>query len=327
MRIILASQIDAGAQAELATRHDVVSAVGLARADLEAAIRDREAVVFRSGVTIDPDLMDLAPDLRLLVRAGSGLDNLDLGYVARRGLHLERIPGPGAQAVAEMTFALLLAISRNVVRGDRLLREGHWAKSTLTGDGLRGKRLGIVGIGSIGSRVAALGRAWEMRPIGVVARPSAERAAAFAAQGIELTDLGRVLEEADFLSIHVPLDDSTRGLIGAPELRRMKAGSYLVNIARGGVVDETALLEVLTARDPVVAAALDVHVAEGEGKVSPLAHLPNVVLTPHIGAATLDAQREIGREIIRIVDHHDAVATGSAQTGPGHAADMKGVRA
>jgi D-3-phosphoglycerate dehydrogenase len=306
MKILIASQIDPDAQARLEHAHDVRSVVGQGQDALAEAIADREVLVFRSGVSLDPDTLGRAPDLKLLVRAGSGLDNLDMGYVTGRGIVLERIPGPGAQAVAELTFGLLLAAARNILVGDRLLRDGHWAKSKLTGDGLRGKRLGIVGVGSIGSRVAELGMAWGMRPLGCVKHPSEARAADLAARGIELTDLAGTLEGADFVTIHVPLDDSTRGLIGATELARMRRGSYLVNIARGGIVDEAALLAVLERRDPLVGAALDVHVAEGEGKVSPLASLDNVVLTPHIGASTRDAQREIGQEIIRIIGAFDA---------------------
>jgi len=160
----------------------------------------------------------------------------------------------------------------------------------------------VVGLGSIGSTVARLGKAWDMRVIGCVARPDAERETQFAGQGFELLPLGDVLEQSDFLSIHVPLGPDTRGMIGRDELARMKPGSFLVNIARGGVVDEDALLEALTAGERPAGAGLDVHVAEGEGKVSPLAALPNVIVTPHIGATTVDAQREIGVEIVRIIE-------------------------
>jgi D-3-phosphoglycerate dehydrogenase / 2-oxoglutarate reductase len=301
MRILVASPIHPDALATLQASHDVTVAIGAAEAELAAAAADREAIVFRSGVTIGPEALH-APDLRLLVRAGSGLDNLDLDLVRHRGIDLQRIPGPGAQAVAELTFGLMIGLARGVVHADRQLRDGHWIKSELVGHNLRGKRLGIVGLGSIGSRVAQLGLAWGMRPLGVVARPSEARQTEFADMGIELADLDRVLAEADFLTIHVPLDPTTRNLIGASELARMKPGSYLVNIARGGVVDEAALANALAPNGPIRGAALDVHVAEGEGKVSPLAGRSNVILTPHIGAQTIDAQEEIGREIVSIIE-------------------------
>jgi D-3-phosphoglycerate dehydrogenase / 2-oxoglutarate reductase len=303
MKILLASHIDPDAVAQLREDHDVALAVGAAEDELAEAVVDREVIVFRSGVTLSTKVLAQAPDLKLLVRAGSGLDNLDLDYIDRRGIVLQRVPGPGAQAVAELTFGLMLCLARGILVGDRGLREGRWLKPELVGHNLRGKTLGVVGLGSIGTRVAALGTAWGMSPIGCVQQPTPQRAEAFAERGIRLVDLPTVLEEADFVTIHVPLDDHSRGLIGRTELARMKPGSFLVNVARGGVVDELALAEALQGggRQPQ-GAALDVHVAEGDGRVSPLAGLSNVVLTPHIGAMTIDAQREIGREVVRIIE-------------------------
>lgn len=322
MRILVASKIDPDALATLRERHDVDVAIGVAGDALAERMADREALVFRSGVAIDEALLDRARSLRLIVRAGSGLDNLDLRSVEARGITLQRIPGPGARAVAEMTFALFLALARQVPVADRLLREGHWAKSELVGWNLGGKTLGVVGLGSIGSTVARLGLGWDMRVVGCVERSGPDRTAAFAAQGIELLPLHDVLAASDFVSVHVPLDTSTRGMIGAAELGLMRPGSFLVNIARGGVVDEAALLAALLAGDRPAGAGLDVHVAEGEGKVSPLAGLPNVILTPHIGASTVDAQREIGAEIVRIVDEA-AVSPSVATAAAGPAAEAR----
>jgi D-3-phosphoglycerate dehydrogenase len=316
MRILVASKIDPDALAALQAAHDVIVAVGAPRDQLEAAMADREALVFRSGLDIDRALLEAAPQLHTIVRAGSGLDNLDLEGVTARGIHLQRIPGPGARAVAELTFALFLGLARQVVEVDRLLRSGHWAKNEVVGWNLGGKTLGIVGMGSIGSTVARLGLGWGMTVIGCVDNPSADRAGRFAEQGIALVSMAEVLERSDFVSIHVPLGPETRGLIGAAELAAMKPGSFLVNIARGGVVDEAALLAALRDGDRPAGAALDVHVAEGQGKVSPLASLPNVILTPHIGATTVDAQREIGVEIVRIIEERGAaVAAGAVPAG------------
>lgn len=302
MRILIASKIDPDAVARLQAGHDVVMAVGAPRDELEARMADREALIFRSGLDIDRALLDAAPRLHTIVRAGSGLDNLDLDEVRARGIHLQRIPGPGARAVAELTFALFLGLARQVVQVDRLLRNGHWAKNEVVGWNLGGKTLGIVGLGSIGSTVARLGQAWGMQVIGCVDDPTPERRARFAAEGIDLVAMEEVLRRGDFVSIHVPLDADTRGLIGSAELALMKPGSFLVNIARGGVVDEAALLAALTDGDRPAGAGLDVHVAEGPDRISPLAGLPNVVLTPHIGATTVDAQREIGVEIVAIIE-------------------------
>ncbi|CAN5763897.1 hydroxyacid dehydrogenase [soil metagenome] len=300
MRILLASKIDGEAEAQLRGSHDVVSRIGASEPVLADAAQDRQVIVFRSGVTISQAVLQ-APDLRLLVRAGSGLDNLDLETVRARHIVLQRVPGPGAQAVAEMTFAHILGLARNVVLGDRLLRQGRWAKSELTSYNLTGKTLGVVGLGSIGTRVAELGLAWGMHVVGCVSNWSAERHEVYEAQGIELLPgCADVLKRADFVTLHVPLDETTRPLIGRAELQRMKPTAFLVNIARGGVVDEEALLEALR-EGRLAGAGLDVHVREGEGHVSPLAELPNVILTPHIGAATIDAQREIGRLVVQII--------------------------
>jgi len=301
MRLLIASRLDEDAEKVLRTRHDVVRCIGASEPELAERARDRQAIVFRSGVTLGSSVLE-APDLRLLVRAGSGLDNLDMGTVTARGIELQRVPGPGAQAVAEMTFAHMLGLARQLPLADRLLRQGRWAKGELDAYNLHGKILGIVGLGSIGTRVAELGSAWGMQVVGCVGKPSESRRRAYADQGIQLLpDCGAVLESADFVSVHVPLDDGTRGMIGAAELRRMKPTGFLVNIARGGVVDEDALLDALR-EGRLSGAGLDVHVREGEGQVSPLAELPNVILTPHIGAATIDSQREIGRIVVDIVD-------------------------
>lgn len=301
MRILLASSIDPDALATLSRSHDVVTAYNSSEPELCAAAVDREAVVFRSGVTISPNVIDAAPELRFLIRAGSGLDNVDVEYARRRGIRLVRIPGPSARVVAEFTFALMLDLARNVSLADRLLRQGHWPKNELLGRLLRGKTLGIVGAGNIGSRVGELAAAWGMNAIGCVKHPSPEVAAALELKGITLTKLETVLETADFVSVHVPLDDSTRHLIDGAALARMKQGAMLLNLARGGVVDEAALFRELTDGGRVAGAALDVHEHEGEGTISQFADLPNVVLTPHIGAMAGDSQMEIGRRLIEIV--------------------------
>jgi phosphoglycerate dehydrogenase-like enzyme len=303
-RVLIASSIDADALATLCRQHDVVTAIDAPKEVLSSAIRDREILIFRSGVNITAEVMANAPDLKLLIRGGSGLDNIDLDYARDHGIHLERIPGPGAQAVAEMAFGLMLALARNILVADRLLRQGRWTKYEMGGYLLRGKTLGIVGLGNIGTRVAKLGLAWGMQPIGCVEHPSSQRAADSQARGIRLASMDEVLASADFVSIHVPLKSSTRYLFDADTLATVKPGAYLLNFARGGVVDEQALYHELTEGNRLRGVALDVHEHEGEGKISPLAGLPNVVLTPHIGAMAIDAQREIGERILQLVDEY-----------------------
>jgi len=303
MKILLLSRIFPASIESLREKHDVIEAFDASPEELLDLVVDRETLVFRSGVDVTAELMSRAANLGLLIRAGSGLDNLDLDYVNENGLELIRVPGPGARAVAELAFSFMLALSRQVLPADRMLREGHWAKHELSGFLLEGKTLGIYGAGNIGSLVGRMGAAWGMNVLGCVEAPSDERANTFREQGISLVSAGEVVANADFLSINVPLKESTRGLIGPETLQAMKQGSFLVNLARGGIVDENSLLEVLNS-GRVLGAALDVHANEGEGKISVLADLPNVILTPHIGAMTVDSQRGVGERVIEIVEQH-----------------------
>lgn len=300
MKILVATQIHGETLEKLTAQHDVICAFNGSKEVLQAKIVDREALIFRSGVQITAEVMACAPNLRLLIRGGSGVDNIDLDYVRDHDIHLVRVPGPGAKAVAEMTFGLMLVLARNILHSDRLLRLGRWTKHEMTGYQLRGKTLGIVGAGNIGSKTGELGVAWGMNVIGCVEHPKPAIAERLAAKGIRLADFDEVLANADFLSLHVPLKESTYRLIDAKALARMKPGAYLINMARGGVVDEAALYQALV-NAHLRGAALDVHEQEGDGKISPLAGLPNVVLTPHIGAGTYDSQSEIGDIIMETV--------------------------
>ncbi len=305
MKILLASSIDPGTIEALESDHDVVRAFNAPEHELVELVQDREVLVFRSGVMISAAVLDAAPNLELLLRAGSGLDNIDLAAAERRGAQVVRVPGSSAQPVAELTFALLLSLVRKVTLADRLLREGHWPKAKLGGPLLTGKTIGIVGAGRIGSRVGEMAAAWGMRAIGCVDRPNPEVADALRARGVELTDFDTVVAESDFLSLHVPLDERTHHMVDAQLLARVKPGAFLVNMARGGVVDEKALYAALTEDERLLGAALDVHEAEGEGTLSPLRELPNVVLTPHIGAMAWDAQRLIGERLVELLRAHE----------------------
>ncbi len=301
MKILLASPIDPQAVAALERHFDVRQAVNGSSADLRAAVVDREAVVLRSGVRLSSQILSAAPDLRLLVRAGAGLDNIDMDCARQRGIRVVRIPGMSAPPVAELTFALLLTLARKVSLADRLMRDGHWPKPQLGGPLLRGKTLGIVGAGNIGGLVGEMGHAWGMQVLGCVAHPSEQVARTLANRGITLAGCDDVVAKADFLSLHVPLNEATHHMMDAAALRRMAPGSLLVNVARGGVVDEHALYQALTEGGTVAGAALDVHEREGEGVISPFAQLPNVVLTPHIGAMASDSQRLIGDRVVELM--------------------------
>lgn len=305
MKVLIASKIHSDAVERLEAEHDVIRAYGASEEELKARIVDREVLILRSGVQITADVLASGPDLKLILRAGSGVDNIDIDFVDQQGIQLVRIPGPGAKAVSELTFLLMLALSRNLLKADGLWRQGHWAKHELTGYLLTGKVLGILGAGNIGSRTGQLGAAWGMEVIGCVEFPNQMKADRLHAKGIRLTDCGEVFAKSDFLCIHVPLKQSTLYLVDARALSTMKPSAIVVNMARGGVVDESALVAALEA-GRLRGAALDVHETEGEGKISPLAKFDNVVLTPHIGAGTYDSQREIGEIVVEILGDYAA---------------------
>jgi D-3-phosphoglycerate dehydrogenase len=300
MKLLIASAIDPQTIEQLQAQHEAVCAFSPAPEALKKHLADRDVLIFRSGVNITSEVMASAPQLKLIIRAGSGFDNIDVAHAKTHGIRLVRIPGPSAQAVAEMAFALMLGLSRRVLEADRLWRLGRWMKTEMTGFNLNGKTLGIVGCGNIGTRAGQIGVALGMNVLGCVEHESPQVEANLRKHNITLKHFHEVLAESDFVSIHVPLQNSTRNLFNSDTLAMMKRGAFLVNLARGGVVNEAALLRALT-EGHVRGAGLDVHEKEGDGKISILAGLPNVILTPHIGASTHDAQREIGQQIMRIM--------------------------
>jgi phosphoglycerate dehydrogenase-like enzyme len=311
MRLLIASPICPRAIESLRQSHSVVCAFNGSASELASVIHDRNVIVFRSGVQIDAPLMSAAPSLRLLIRAGSGLDNLDLEYVNERGLHLERIEAPGAKAVAELSFCLMLSLARQLRIADESLREGRWVKHEIEGHLLHGKTLGIYGCGNIGSRVGRMAAAWGMHVLGCIEKPTESRRISLRRQNIRMVTPQQLLRQSDFVSLHLPLTAKTQNMIDRRAMEAMKDGAILVNLARGGIVDEKALYDLLTA-GRLRGAGMDVHSVEGEGSISPLASLENVLLTPHIGAGTVDTQMEIGERVVEIVTEYGDERTDAA---------------
>ncbi len=304
MNILIASSISKGAIEKLNEKHNVICAFNAPEEKLISLMYDRDVLIFRSGVKISEKVMEAGPNLKFLIRAGSGIDNLDVSYATKRGILLKRIPEPGAKAVAELSFAFMLALSRSLLFADKELRQGRWVKGEFKGYLLRGKVLGVIGAGNIGSLVGQMGSFWGMTVLGCVAKEdyTPEIEADLISKSIRLTTFDEVVSNADYLSIHVPLMDSTKNLINKEVLQMMKPGSYLIHLARGGVVNEKDLLEELTKENRLRGAALDVHENEGKGKISPFAKFPNVILTPHMGAQTVDSQKEIGERVLEAVE-------------------------
>lgn len=299
-KIAILSRIDDAAVEQLNAEHDVVCAFDAGLEKIIELVASSEILIFRSGIQLSAETLEPAKCLSLIIRAGSGTDNIDLAKARSLGIDVVTIPEPGATAVAEMSFALMLALARNLRVADDLLRKGRWAKNEVTGHGFVGKTLGIVGAGNIGTLVGRMGAAWGMTVLGCVEKPDDHEQIRLAANDIEMVELDDVLSNADYVSLHVPLNEATYRLIDARALALMKPSTFLVNLSRGGVVDENALKAALTA-GRLAGAALDVHAKEGDEFDSPLIHLPNVILTPHIGASTRSAQKEIGERVLSIV--------------------------
>lgn len=302
MKVFLASPIADATVEQLAREHDVV--IGFDQPDQwPRLVRDREVLVFRSGVTISADVLQWAPKLELAIRAGSGFDNIDLPHCVERGIRVVRVPGPSAQAVAEFTLGLLMALSRRICEANAHVRDGHWPKHELSGTLIAGKSLGIVGAGRIGKRIGEIGALLGMRVLACVERPAVEPQLVLAAKGIALTDFDNVIEQADVVSVHTPLNDATRRLIDADVIARMRPGALLINTSRGGVVDERAVEQALRSGH-LGGAALDVHEHEGEGVRSSLAAFSNVILTPHIGGMAIESQQIIGERATELIAAH-----------------------
>lgn len=253
-----------------------------------------DAWVVRGATKVTRRLLEAAPQLRWVARAGAGLDNIDTAAASERGIGVLNVPGANAVAVAELVFGLLLALFRKIPEADASVRRGAFDK--VQGRELRGKTLAIVGLGKIGGAVARRARAFDMECIGFDPMVSSGDARAMGVEAVTFEDL---FPRADILTLHAPMLPQTKGMVGAAQIARMPRGAVLVNAARGGLVDESALVEALRS-GALSGAALDVF-AEEPPKGSPLLSMPNVVLTPHIGAATVEAQEAVGEEIVRLL--------------------------
>ena len=260
---------------------------------LAAHLEDADALIVRSAVTVNAPLLENAAHLRVIGRAGVGVDNIDLDAATRKGVAVMNTPGANAVAVAEHTIALMLALARHLCRANELMRAGRWEKKSLQGSELRGKTLGIIGLGRIGMEVARRVRGFGMT---VVAHDPFISPAIAREQEIRMAGLDEIYAESDYLTLHVGLTPQTTGMINADSLAKMKRGVRLVNCARGELIQDVALADALK-RGHVAAAALDVFSEEPPPKNSPLLALENVITTPHIAGSTHEAQEAVGYQI------------------------------
>ena len=292
MRILVAEPIAPEGVALLRAHHEVDERPGLTPAELCASLADYDALIVRSQVQVDAAVIAAGPRLQVIGRAGVGVDNVDLEAATRAGITVVNAPTGNTIAATEHTLALLYGVARKIAAADASVRRGEWQRTHFTGLELRGRTLGLVGLGKIGQAIAARARAMEMAVLASDPYVTAEQAAH---HGAELVPFDDLLAQADVVSVHVPLSRATRGMIGAKELGRMKPGAILLNVARGGVVDEAAVAAALSA-GTLAGAGIDVF--EHEPPVdSPLLDAPNTLLTPHLGASTAEAQVAVAEEI------------------------------
>jgi len=271
---------------------EVVERAGLQGAPLAAALDGCQALLVRGATKVTAEVLRAASHLKVVARAGTGLDNVDVKTARELGITVLNAPAANTISVAELTLGLMLAFERHVAAAASDLRAGKWEKGKYAGREIAGKRLGLVGFGNIGRAVAGRARAFDM-DVWASDPLVADWPAGF--EWVRRVTFEELLPQVDYLSLHVPLTADTRGLIAGPALARMKPGAVLVNCARGGIVDETALLAALD-NGTLRGAALDVFAQEPPG-AHPLLALPNVIATPHLGASTLEAQDRAGVEV------------------------------
>ncbi|MBW3563954.1 MAG: phosphoglycerate dehydrogenase [Acidobacteria bacterium] len=270
---------------------------GITGDELLAAVAETDAMITRSGTPVTAELLDAAVELRVLARAGVGLDNVDVDAATARGVLVINTPTANIISATEHTMAMMLSLLRNIPEADRSLRAGEWKRSKFMGRELYEKTLGIIGFGRIGSRVGIRAKSFGAEVIAFdpyIAERAAERI------GAEMVTFEELLERSDIITVHTPLTDETRAMIGREEIARMRPGVIVLNIARGGIYDENALAEALESGH-VAGAAIDVFADEPPPADHPLLQAPNVYVTPHLGANTAEAQERVGTTTAEMV--------------------------
>ena len=273
---------------------------GADRAALLPALADAHAVLIRSATKMDAEAIAAAPSLQVIARAGVGLDNVDIKSATTAGVMVVNAPTSNIVSAAELTIGHILSLARRIPAAHASLASGAWKRSSYTGTELFEKTVGIIGLGRIGALIAARLQAFDMRVVAYDPYVTSARAQQL---GVELLSLDELLEQSDFISIHMPKTPETTGMIGIDQMRRMKRSAFVVNVARGGLIDEDDLYKALTTGE-IAGAGLDVFTSEPPqegGSAARLLDLPNVVVTPHLGASTDEAQEKAGVAVAKSV--------------------------
>jgi D-3-phosphoglycerate dehydrogenase len=293
MKVIITDKLaEEGVATLKGAGHDVLVAWDEPKEMLPELVKDCDAIVVRSATKVRKELIDAAPNLKVIGRAGIGLDNVDVDHAKSKGIRVVNTPTATTVSVAELTFAFILASVRDIVKGTNTTKEGKWEKKALKGREVYGKTLGVVGIGRIGSAVAERAEAFGMKVLAYDPYVKSDR--------FENVDLETLISNSDFITLHLPLTPKTRHMIGKPQIERMRDGVVILNIARGGTVDEDALYEAMTSGKVSVAALDTFEVEPPTG--NKLLTLPNLLCTPHIGAQTAEGQLRAGIMVAEAVN-------------------------
>lgn len=298
-RVLIADKLEV-AGIELLTKAgiEVDNRPGLKDDALKSALRGADAVIVRSKPDLTAEYLEDVGNLKAIARAGVGVDNIDVPAATRKGIVVMNTPGGNTVSAAEHTIALMLALSRRIPVADATMKNGGWDRNKFVGSQVTGKTLGIVGLGRIGREVAKRAIGLEMKILAFDPFVTPEKAAEMGIKAVSSVDA--LLPEVDFLTIHVPLTNETKSLIGAAELKKMKPSARVLNVARGGIIDEAALASALQA-GTIAGAGIDVFSTEPLPADNPLLKAPNLVLTPHLGASTIEAQENVAIEAAELI--------------------------
>ncbi len=301
MRILVSDSLsEEGIQILKDAGFEVVYKPGLSVEELKKEIADVDGLIIRSGTKVTKEILESAKRLKVIGRAGTGLDNVDIATANEKGIVVMNVPGGNTLSAAEHTLALLFSLARKIPQANASVKEGKWERKKFMGVELNGKILGVIGLGRIGSIVAERALCMKMKVIAYDPFVTPDFASK---KGIELVSLEELLSRADFITIHTPLTKETYHLLNRDTLSKVKKGSYIINCARGGIIDESALYEALVSGH-IAGAALDVFEKEPPDPDNPLLKLDNVIVTPHLGASTVEAQKVVAIEIAKqVVDY------------------------
>ena len=300
MKIVVCDPVSPKGIALLQQRPEfVVDVIGkkLPEAELLPRVKDAVALVVRSETKITKAVMEAAPGLKVVGRAGVGVDNVDVETATSRGVVVMNTPAGNTISTAELTFSMLMALARKIPQAHASMKAGEWNRKSFSGTELHNKTLGVLGMGRIGSEVARRARAFGMKVLAYDPYLSHARAQAL---DVQLSPLDGVFTDADFITVHMPMTDETKGIVNSAAIARMKPGVRLINCARGGIINEADLLAGLQS-GKVAAAALDVFETEPLPADHPFRSLPQVILTPHLGASTDEAQENVGIEVAEAI--------------------------